>query len=399
MNKNINYNINNKIYNVVFTDDILSQLNNRFKKIQSDKKICLVYDENIDNKIIDELSKGLKTTGSIVLKKKIQSQKKNKNINVVIKLIDELNKNKFTKKSVIVACGGGVVGDLCGLVGSLYLLRKQIKILKVKLKYDFKKIYNINEAQIKNLNIFNIDYNNKKKICKISSNSAKYISNCFELAFKLIKRNEKTVLINGPISKKHFLKKKYLGVTEYISKKIKSKKQVMLIYNNKLAVSPLTTHLPLKHVAKNITKNKIIANVIEIKKFYERFLGKKPKIAVLGLNPHCETVDKFSEEKNIINPAINFLKKINVHINGPFSADTFFLKKNINKYDVVIGMYHDQVLTPLKTLYNFNAINITLGLPFIRISPDHGPNEEMLGKNQSDPSSIFCAMKFINKIK
>ena len=70
MNKNINYNINNKIYNVVFTDDILSQLNNRFKKIQSDKKICLVYDENIDNKIIDELAKGLKTTGSIVLKKK-----------------------------------------------------------------------------------------------------------------------------------------------------------------------------------------------------------------------------------------------------------------------------------------------------------------------------------------
>ena len=121
MNKNINYNVNNKIYNVIFTDDILSQLNNRFKKIKSDKKICLVYDENIDNKIIDELAKGLKTTGSIVLKKKIQSQKKNKNINVVIKLIDELNKNKFTKKSVIVACGGGVVGDLCGLVGSLYL--------------------------------------------------------------------------------------------------------------------------------------------------------------------------------------------------------------------------------------------------------------------------------------
>ena len=121
MNKNIIYKINNKVYNIIFTDDILSQLNKRFKKIQSDKKICLVYDENIDNKIIDELAKGLKTTGSIVLKKKIQSQKKNKNINVVIKLIEELNKNKFTKKSVIVACGGGVVGDLCGLVGSLYL--------------------------------------------------------------------------------------------------------------------------------------------------------------------------------------------------------------------------------------------------------------------------------------
>ena len=121
MDKKINYSIDNKTYDVIFTDNILYQLNSKFSKIKSDKKICLVYDENINGKIISELSKGLKTTGSIVFKKKIQSQKKNKNINVVIKLIEELNNNKFTKKSVIVACGGGVVGDLCGLVGSLYL--------------------------------------------------------------------------------------------------------------------------------------------------------------------------------------------------------------------------------------------------------------------------------------
>ena len=119
----------------------------------------------------------------------------------------------------------------------------------------------------------------------------------------------------------------------------------------------------------------------------------------MGLNPHCETIDKFSEEKKIIIPAINDLKKNNINISGPFPADTFFLKKNIIEYDVVVGMYHDQVLTPLKTLYHFNAINLTLGLPFIRISPDHGPNEKMLGKNISDPSSIFYAMRFINKIK
>ena len=121
MNKKINYSIDNKIYDVIFTDNILAQLNLKFSKIKSDKKIYLIYDENINNQIISELSKGLKITGSIVLKKKIKSQKKNKNINVVIKLIEELNNNKFTKKSVIVACGGGVVGDLCGLVGSLYL--------------------------------------------------------------------------------------------------------------------------------------------------------------------------------------------------------------------------------------------------------------------------------------
>ena len=283
------------------------------------------------------------------------------------------------------------------LIGSISLMKKQMK--KLKFNLNLNAIENIKEAKINELNILNINYNSQKIFSKISSNSKKYISNCFKIALNLINNNKKIALINGPISKKYFLNKKYLGVTEYISKKTKSKNPVMLIYNDKLSVSPLTTHLPLKHVAKNISKEIIIKNVKQIKKFYENLLNKKPKIAILGLNPHCETIDKVSEEKNIIIPAINFLKKINLNADGPFPADTFFLKKNINKYDVVVGMYHDQVLTPLKTLYNFNAINITLGLPFIRISPDHGPNNKMLGKNKSDPSSIFYAMRFINKIR
>jgi len=282
------------------------------------------------------------------------------------------------------------------LIGSMSLLQKQMK--KLKFNSNLKLINNIDEANNSKLNIINVNYNNKKIFSKISSDSREYITNCFKVGFKLIKNNKKTVLINGPVSKKHFLKKKYLGVTEYIAKKTKSKSQVMLIYNDNLSVSPITTHLPLKYVAKNITKKKIVNNVKKIKNFYESLLNKKPKIAILGLNPHCETIDRYSEENKIIKPAISYLKKINCKIYGPFSADTFFLKKNINKYDVVVGMYHDQVLTPLKTLYNFNAINITIGLPFIRISPDHGPNNKMLGKNESDPSSIFCAMKFINKI-
>ena len=283
------------------------------------------------------------------------------------------------------------------LIGNINLMKKQMK--KLKFNLNLNAIENIKEAKINELNILNINYNSQKIFSKISSNSKKYISNCFKIALNLINNNKKIALINGPISKKYFLNKKYLGVTEYISKKTKSKNQVMLIYNDKLSVSPLTTHLPLKHVAKNISKEKIIKNVKQIQKFYENLLNTKPKIAILGLNPHCETIDKVSEEKSIIIPAINFLKKINLNADGPFPADTFFLKKNINKYDVVVGMYHDQVLTPLKTLYNFNAINITLGLPFIRISPDHGPNNKMLGKNKSDPSSIFCAMRFINKIR
>ena len=140
------------------------------------------------------------------------------------------------------------------LIGSKNLLQKQMK----KLKFNFKlsTINHLNDASINKLNILNVNYINQKTFSQISSSSEKYISKCFEIAFELIKKNKKIALINGPISKKHFLKKRYLGLTEYISKKTKSKNQVMLIYNDKLSVSPLTTHLPLKLVAKNITKKK-----------------------------------------------------------------------------------------------------------------------------------------------
>ena len=173
----------------------------------------------------------------------------------------------------------------------------------------------------------------------------------------------------------------------------------MLIYNKNLSVSPITTHLPLKNIFKKITRKEIIKQVITINKFYKKFLNRTPNIAVTGLNPHCESLKDKSEEKVIINPAIKILSQKKIKILGPFAADTLFIKKNVKKFDVIIGMYHDQVLTPIKTLYEFNAINITLGLPFIRISPDHGTNNQMLGQNKSDPTSFQEAINFINKIR
>ena len=137
----------------------------------------------------------------------------------------------------------------------------------------------------------------------------------------------------------------------------------MLIYNKNLAVNPLTTHIPVKYVSKLVKKQKIINNIIKIDNFYNLKLKKKSEIAVLGLNPHCESNDLLVRKKEII-PAIKYLLKKKINVSGPYAADTF-LEKNINKFDVVIGMYHDQVLTPVKTLFKFNAINITLGLPFI----------------------------------
>ena len=134
-----------------------------------------------------------------------------------------------------------------------------------------------------------------------------------------------------------------------------------------------------------------------ISKFYIKNLGYKPKIAVTGLNPHCESILKFNEDKKIVYPAIKSLKKIGINVDGPFSADTIFLRQNRKKYDVILGMYHDQVLTPLKTLKEYDAINITLGLPFLRVSPDHGPNKKMINKNSSSPLSLLQSIKFLDK--
>ena len=283
------------------------------------------------------------------------------------------------------------------LIGNKDLLIKQIDKLKYKLQIN--EIEKYNQAKKNLVNIININFKYKKVFTNISEYSNNYIQKCFSKSLEIVKnKKDKFVLINGPISKKTFLKKKFSGITEYLSSNTNSKNEVMLIYNSKFSVCPLTTHIPIKKVNKKINKNKIKKCILNINNFYKRVLGKNIKIAVLGLNPHCETTDAFSEEEKIIIPSIKLLQKKRVKVYGPFSADTFFIKKNIEKYDVAVGMYHDQVLTPMKTIFNFKAINITIGLPFVRISPDHGPNSAMLGKNKSDPSSFFYAMNFAEKI-
>ncbi len=267
---------------------------------------------------------------------------------------------------------------------------KEIKILNNKKKFS----PNLNN---KSINLINVNYKTSKAFENISYKSNKYIENCFEIAFEIIKKTKINSLITGPISKKTFLNKKYLGMTEYISKKFNIKKSAMLIYNKKLSVCPLTTHLPLKFVSKKISKSLIIEKVKLLNNFYNKNLKENPKIAIVGLNPHCESIDKFNEDEKIIKPTVKYLQKHNYNVFGPFPADTIFLKNNIKKYNIILGMYHDQVLTPIKALFEYDAINITLGLPFIRISPDHGPNEKMLGKNISNPLSLIRAISFLDK--
>tara|TARA_A100001015_G_scaffold90286_1_gene100558 strand:- start:403 stop:1368 length:966 start_codon:yes stop_codon:yes gene_type:complete len=284
------------------------------------------------------------------------------------------------------------------LIGSHKLIQLQMKKLnyKKKIKILDKKIlktYNLDNSSI---NLIDVKYKANKAFEKISSKSNIYIKKCFDVAFEIIRKNKIKKLINGPISKKTFLNRKFLGITEYISKEYNLDNTAMLIYNKNLSVCPITTHLPIKLVSKKINKKNILNKVFLINDFYLNKFGFKPKIAILGLNPHCESVLKHNEDDKIIKPAISYLKR-KYHVSGPYSADTIFLKNNRKKFDVIIGMYHDQVLTPLKTLFEYDAINITLGLPFDRVSPDHGPNEKMVGKNSSNALSLIRAIQFLGK--
>ena len=285
------------------------------------------------------------------------------------------------------------------LIASAKLIRLQMKKLKINIKINEINYENLFNKQLKpnNLNVLNVNYDTKVAFENNSSKSNKYVENCFKEAFKILKKRKINKLINGPIVKKTFLKKKYLGVTEYVSKKFNIEDSAMLIYNKNLSVCPLTTHMPLKYVAKSINKKNIFKKIKLIDNFYKTMFHKKPRIAILGLNPHCESIDKFNEDEKILIPTVKSLVKKKFKVFGPFSADTIFLKNNRKKYDVILGMYHDQVLTPIKTIYEYDAINITLGLPFIKISPDHGPNKKMLGKNKSNPLSLMNAISFLEK--
>ena len=287
------------------------------------------------------------------------------------------------------------------IIASHKILSLQMEKLNFKKKIKILNLKEITKYKLNNnsINLINVDYNQKKAFEKISNKSNDYIRRCFEIAIVLLRSNYSNKFINGPISKKNFLRKKFLGMTEYFAKKFNKKKIAMLIYNNSLSVCPITTHLPLKEVSKVIRKKLIFDKVKLINNFYRTYMGFKPKIALTGLNPHCESTSKSNEDEKIIKPTISDLKKHQFKVYGPYAADTIFLKKNRKKFNVIVGMYHDQVLTPIKTLFEYDAINITLGLPFLRISPDHGPNETMLGKNLSSYLSLYKAISFLEKIK
>ena len=304
---------------------------------------------------------------------------------VFLELFFKSIKNKNYKSPLILIC-------------CKKLLIKQMKVCNFKKKIKVIEITDIFKSNYNNkyINIINVKLKKSKNKKYNNIHLKNYLKKSFDIALMLTQNGFTKKLINGPINKKNFLNKKFLGITEYISKNFK-KKIGMLIYNEELSVCPLTTHLPIKQVAKKISKRLISEKIDIIDNFFKKELKTRAKIAVTGLNPHCESVSKYNEDEKIIPQIIN--KKINegINVKGPYPADTIFLKKNRKKFNVILGMYHDQVLGPIKVLFEYNAINITMGLPILRVSVDHGPNEKMYSKNKSNPESLIKAIKFLDK--
>jgi 4-hydroxythreonine-4-phosphate dehydrogenase len=285
------------------------------------------------------------------------------------------------------------------LISNYNLIHQQFKKLKYKIK--IKKVKNINEKNNNNdeLKIIDIDLKFKQPFDVNKKSASRFVINTLNKAHEISVKNRVKGIINCPINKK-LLNKDKIGVTEYLALKcnVKSNSEVMLIYNKHLSVSPITTHIDVSEISKKLKKSLIVNKIKTINSWFKNVKKKKPKIGILGLNPHNAELRKNSEEREIILPAISFLKKNKIDVEGPLVADTIFIK-NYKRFDVIIGMYHDQVLTPFKTLFKFNAINITLGLKYLRVSPDHGVALNLIKKNKANETSLLNCINFVNSFK
>lgn len=282
------------------------------------------------------------------------------------------------------------------VIGDIKLLKSQF--IKFGQSIDIVQVKSIDEKIKKNaLKIININCNYLSPFSIKRKDASIYVRNSLDAAHKLSLSKDVMGLINCPVNKKSFNYKK-IGVTEYLSLKCKvsNNSEVMLIHNKKMSVSPLTTHIDINQVAKKIDKNLIIMKVKTIDSWFKKYFKKKPKIGVLGLNPHNAELRENSEEKKIIIPVLRKLKKSGFKVYGPLVSDTIFINE-YKKYNVLLGMYHDQILSPFKAIYKFDAINLTLGLKYLRASPDHGVAEDLIGKNKASEISLLNCIHFINK--
>ena len=285
-----------------------------------------------------------------------------------------------------------LVTDPCLIKNEINNLNKsdELNILDKKLDFkDYKKDF---------INIIPIKLNEKAIPGILNKKNSDFVVKSIKISVNLLLQRKANALVTNPINK--FIMKsnnfKFNGHTEYLGYLSKFKKKpIMMLESHKLRVVPLTTHIPISSVSKKLNKKMIIEKInILNDELINIYKIKNPKIYISGLNPHSGDGGKIGkEELTLICPAIRKLEELGLNVQGPFPSDTLFQKNKIKEYDVAVCMYHDQALIPIKTLYSGNIINITLGLDFIRTSPDHGTALDIAGEKKANPSSLILAIK------
>ena len=227
-----------------------------------------------------------------------------------------------------------------------------------------------------------------------------------ETAVSLIKQGKASAVVTNPINKNALYEAgfKYPGHTEFLGALAKqwggTYRPVMMLAGPELRTVPATLHIPLKDVPEALNTQELTElMMITARELQERFAIPSPRIAVTGLNPHAgEEGTMGSEDRDIILPAIQAAREAGLTITGPHPADTLFYAQKRKTYDAVIAMYHDQALLPVKTIAFDETVNVTLGLPFIRTSPDHGTAMDIAGRGIARPDSLLAALKMAREM-
>lgn len=274
--------------------------------------------------------------------------------------------------------------------------------------FSFNFIKTAEQANPKNANLINVwEEEIVIELGKDTQTGGKYALKSFEAALKDLKEGKIDVLVTAPLNKHNIPseKSKFIGHTEFLTNYFAAQNHLMMMVGDELRIATVTGHIPLSEVASALSTQKIENKAkIFLKSLTEDFGIRKPKIAILGLNPHAGDNGLLGkEEETIILPAINNLKNEGHLVYGPFGADGFFGSGNFTKFDGILSMYHDQGLVPFKTLAFENGVNFTAGLSVVRTSPDHGTAYDIAGKNcaneQSFRSAVYLALDIFNQRK
>ncbi len=282
------------------------------------------------------------------------------------------------------------------IIGDLKLL----KTLSVKLPFEqnINEISDFNNLSDSSLNVLNLSNLTESDSVpgKPSENSARAALSYIEKAIELSIKNTVCAMVTAPINKNAIANIicDFTGHTEFIARKTGSKNPVMLMVSRNMKVIPLTTHMPIKDVSNRISRANIVKTCRIADSSLKKYFGiKNPRIAVTGLNPHAGEGIFGSEEAEKIIPAINHLSGFGIKVSGPYPADSIFTKDSLNKFDIVLTMYHDQALIPIKTTSFESVVNVTLGIPLIRTSAGHGVAYDIVSKAKANSESMIRAIK------